>query len=130
MCLVIDCSVVMGWLGKSDGVICIYDEVRGVDVVAFQDHLEHFWLMNGTFFHEVDDLILDDNSMVDIVIKLYLNFILELTSFVEELLVVYWISKVLAVFSDQVEFTNVGPTVESVSHWVHGPDSYVLSSSE
>jgi hypothetical protein len=54
-------SVIMGWLEVSDGVIGVDHEVGGVNVVPLQDHLKDFWVMNSSFLHEVDYLVLDSN---------------------------------------------------------------------
>ena len=123
-------SIVMGWLVESDRVVGVDDEVRCINVVAFQDHLEHFWLMDCTFFHELNDLILLADVLIDVVIQLHLGLVLQLTSLGQEIFFLNWVSKVLAIFSHEVELTDVCPIVISISHWVHCPNSYVFSSSK
>ena len=119
----------MSWLKVPEGVVCVDDEVRCIYIVAFEDHLEYLWLMDSTLLHEIDDLVLDSDCMVDIVIKLNLNFILKLTGFCEEIFIFYWISKVLVIFCQEIELTDMCPRIVSISHRIHGPNSYIFTSS-
>jgi len=57
-------------------VVGVDREIACVDVVSFQYLLENFRLMDGSFFHKVDDLILLDDGMLGVVVKLNLNLIL------------------------------------------------------
>ena len=74
-------SVVMGWLVLPDGVIGIDDKVGSINVVSFQYHLEHFWLMDASFFHEIDNFVLDGNRVINVIIELNLNLVFQLTRF-------------------------------------------------
>ena len=65
--------------------------------------------MYYTFLHEVNDLILDDLAMIDIVVKLDLHLIFHLSILLEELFILYWVSKLLVVFCDQVDLIIVCP---------------------
>ena len=47
-------------------------EITGIDIVTLHYHLEYFWLVNCSFFHKVDDFVLDSDRMIHIVIKLNL----------------------------------------------------------
>lgn len=115
---------------ESDRVVGVDDEIRCINVVAFQDHLEHFWLMDCTLLHELNDLILLSDRLFDVVIQLSLDLVLQLTSLGQEIFILNWVGKVLAIFSDEVELTDVCPTIISISHWVHCPNSYVFTSSK
>ena len=94
---------------ESDTVVCIDDKVRGVNVIAFQDHFKHFWLVHCAFLHEVDDLILDRNRMIHVVVQLNLSFVFKLSSFIQEFFVFNWEGKVFTILSDQIKFTDVSP---------------------
>ncbi len=65
--------------------------------------------MYYTFLHEVNDLILDDLAMIDIVVKLDLHLIFHLSILFEELLILYWVCKLLVVFCYQVDLIIVCP---------------------
>ncbi len=100
---------------ESDIVLSINDEVASINIVTLENHLEHLWLMNCTFLHEIDNFILDNNSMVDIVIELYLHFIFHLTSLRQEILLFNWFCEVLIVFSQQVKLADMGPGVKPIT---------------
>eukprot|EP00349_Pseudokeronopsis_sp_Brazil_P007901 CAMPEP_0202955590 /NCGR_PEP_ID=MMETSP1396-20130829/141_1 /ASSEMBLY_ACC=CAM_ASM_000872 /TAXON_ID= /ORGANISM="Pseudokeronopsis sp., Strain Brazil" /LENGTH=180 /DNA_ID=CAMNT_0049672239 /DNA_START=64 /DNA_END=606 /DNA_ORIENTATION=- len=108
-------------------VLCVDHEVAGVNVVSLEDLFEDFRLVDGAFLHEVDDLVLDDDLVVDVVVELHLNFVLELSALVEELLLVWFLHKVLVVLRDEVEIADSGPRVVAISHWVLGHQSHVLA---
>ena len=72
-------SVIVIWLIESDIVFCVNNEVTGINVIALDNHIEYFWVMNSTLFHEVNNLILDNNGVVNIVIELNLDLVLKLT---------------------------------------------------
>lgn len=74
-------------------------EVRCVDVVAFEHHFEDLWLMDLSFLHEHDDLVLLGDGLFNIVIKLDLNFVFNLSLFSEEIFILWWESEVFAIFS-------------------------------
>jgi len=86
--------------------------------------------MNGTLLHEVDDLILDCDGVVDVVVKLHLKLILQLSVLLQEVFVVDGISKVLIIFSKEIHLAVVGPGVEAVSHGVLRPNAHVLTATE
>lgn len=123
-------SKVLVGLIEAHGLSGVDSEVARVDIVALHDHIEDFRLMNSAFFHEVDHLILNCKSMVNIVIQLDLELVFELTVLLQEGLVVYGIGKVHVVFSEQVHLTVVGPRVEPISHGVLRPNAAVLTASE
>ena len=63
-------SVVLVGLLEPD-VVCSVDlKVRRIDIVALYYHFKHFRLVNGALFHEVNDLVLHSNRVVDVVIHL------------------------------------------------------------
>lgn len=123
-------SVVVSWFKHSDRVIGVDNKVGSINIVSFKGHLEHLWLMHCSFLHEEDNFILDYDRLIDIVIKLYLSLILELTSLVEEVLIIDWISEVLTIFGNEVELSDISPRVEPISHWVHGMDFNILTTSK
>jgi len=69
-------SVVAVWFTEPDVVLSVDSEVTRVDVVALHHHLEDLWLVDSALLHEIDDLILHHDGMVNIVVQLHLNFIL------------------------------------------------------
>jgi hypothetical protein len=105
-------------------------EVARVDIVSLHDHFKDFGLMNGTLLHEVDDLILDCDGVVDVVVKLHLKLVLQLSVLLQEVFVVDGISKVLIIFSKKIHLAVVGPGVEAVSHGVLCPNAHVLTATE
>ena len=105
-------------------------KVARVNIVALHNHLEYFGLMNSTLFHEVDDLILDCDGVVNVVVKLHLKLVLKLSVFLEEVFVIDGISKVFIIFSEEIHLAVVGPRVEAVSHWVLCPNTHVLAATE
>jgi len=123
-------SIVVGWLMESNRVVSVDYEVGGIDIVAFKHHLEDLWLMHGTLLHELNNLILLSNCVIDVVVELGLHLVFELSSLCQEVLVLCWDGKVFSILSEKVELTDMSPRVVSVSHWVHGPDPDVLSTSE
>ena len=111
-------------------MLCVDHIVARIDVVALNHPLEDLGLVHGSLLHEVDDLVLHGDGVINVVVKLHLSFILKLTGFIEELFIVWRNGEVFTVFSYQVELADVSPGVEPVAHWVHGPDSNVLTSSQ
>lgn len=87
----------MSGLAMPDGVISVDNEVRGIDVVAFCNHLEHLGLVNCTFFHKLDDFVLMGDSVINVVVQLDLDFVFELTGLVHEILVLWDWCKVLTI---------------------------------
>ena len=53
-----------------------------------------------------------------------------MTILLEEVSLIDGVLKIVAIFSDQVELTVVGPSVESVTHGVLRPNSHILTTSE
>jgi hypothetical protein len=102
-------SVVVVRLIKSHGVVRVDGEVGGVDVVSLHDPLKDLWLVDGALLHEVYGLVLYDDCMVNIVVELNLKLILQLPSFVKELLILNWLGKVFIILSKQVELTDMCP---------------------
>jgi len=122
--------VVVVGLVESDVVFGVNNEVRSVNVVALENHIEDFWLMHSALLHEVYYFILDHYGMIDVIIELDLQFILQLAGLCEELLVFDGIREVLVVLCEKVEFANVCPGVESVTHGVLSPDSDVFATAQ
>ena len=123
-------SEVLVRLMEAHRLLRVDHEVTRVNVVAFHDHFKDFGLVNGSLFHEVDDLILHSDRMVDIVVKLHLDLILQLSVFLEEVLLVDRVGKVLIILRQQVNLTIVRPAVEAVAHWVLRPNSHVLAAAQ
>ena len=117
-------------LVESDTMICVYAEVTCVDVIPFHNHLEDLWLVYCALLHEVYDLVLNHNRVIYVVIKLNLHLVLQLTGLIKELLLFHWLREIFIVFGQKVEFTDVSPRVESITHWVLSPHSHVLATSE
>lgn len=120
-------SVVVRWLVETDRVVGVDREVTRVNIVAFEHHFKNFWLVHGALLHETYHFVLLSDGLFHIVFELNLDFILNLTSLGEEVLILWWEREVLAVLRQQVELADVRPGVESVAHWVHGPDAYVFA---
>jgi len=123
-------SKVLVWLVETKCFLSVDGEVARVNIVALHDHLEDFGLMNSTLLHEVDDLILDCDGVINVVVKLHLKLVLKLSVFLEEVFVVDGISKVFIIFSKEIHLAVVGPRVESVSHRVLRPNSHVLAATK
>ena len=123
-------SIVVSWFECPDRVISVDNEIGSIDIVTFQYHFENFGLMNSSFFHEFNNFILLGDGMVYVVVKLNLHLVFELTGLGQEIFIFWRISEILTVFGDKVEFADMGPRVVSVTHWVHGPNSNVLSTSK
>jgi len=96
-------------LVESDIVLCIDNEITGVNIVALKNHFKDFGLMHCSFLHEVHNFILNDNCMINVVIELDLHFVLKLTLFAHEVLLLNWICEVFIIFCKKVEFTDVSP---------------------
>lgn len=60
----------------TNSVVGVDREIACVDIVSLQYLLKNFRLMNGTFFHKVDDLILLNDGVLGVVVKLNLDLIL------------------------------------------------------
>ena len=120
----------MCWLECSHRVVSVDHKVRSIDIVTLKNHLEDFRLVHSTFLHKLNHLVLHSDLVIDVVVQLGLHLILELTSFRQEIFIFWRHGEVLTVLGDEIEFADMGPGVESVTHWVHGPDSNILSTSE
>jgi hypothetical protein len=123
-------SIVVVWLLESNVVRGVDFKVASVDIVTLHYHLEHFRLVHGTFFHKVDYLVLNGDGVVDVVVKLHLKLVLQLSVLLQKLLVVYGVGKVFVIFGEETGFADVGPVVKLVSHGVLGPDAQVLATPE
>lgn len=117
-------------LVESDTMICVYAEVTCIDVVSFHNHLEDLRLIYCALLHEVYDLVLNNNCMIHVVIKLNLQLVLQLADLIKELLLFHWLREIFIVFGQEVHFTDVSPRVESITHWVASIYSHVLATSE
>lgn len=112
---------------ESDIVLSINDIVACVDIVSLEDHFKDFRLVHGSFLHEVDDFILNNDGVVNIVIQLNLNLVFHLTLLCKEILFLNWFCEIFVVFCEQVEFANMGPGVEPVTKRILSVESHVLS---
>ena len=115
---------------SSHRVVSVNNEVRCINIVSFKNHFKHLWLMNSTLLHELDNFVLMCDGLINVVINLNLGLVLQLTALCEELFILWWVSEVLAIFGKEVEFADVSPGVPFISHWIHGPNSDVLTSSK
>jgi len=79
-------------------VVGVDREVSGVDVVSLEDHLQNFRLMHGTFLHQVQNLVLLSNRVVDVVVQLELHLVLKLSVLLQRGFLLHWVSKVLVIF--------------------------------
>jgi len=86
--------------------------------------------VNGAFLHEVYNLVLDGDGVVDVVVKLHLKLVLQLSVLLQEVLVVDGIREVLVILGEEVHLAVVGPRVEAVTHWVLRPNAHVLAATE
>ena len=86
--------------------------------------------MHGALLHEVNDLVLHNDCVINVIIKLHLDLVLELTALVEWLLIFYWLSEVFVILGKEVHFADVGPRVKAITHGVLGPNAEILSASE
>lgn len=94
---------------KPDVVCCVYHIVCCINVVTLQHLLEKFRLMNLAFLHEVNDLILVGQGLVNIVVKLDLYLILELTFFAKEIFLIRVLSEIFAILSKKIKLIGIGP---------------------
>ena len=78
-------------------MVGVHREVSRVNVVALEHHLQNLRLMDGTFLHKVQNLILLSDGVVHVVIKLELHLVLELPVLLERLLVLGGIGEILVV---------------------------------
>ena len=106
--------IVVG-LVESDTVISIDNEVAGVYVVALEYHIEYLWLVNSALLHEVDSLVLHNNSVVNVVIELNLHFVLQLSCLVQKFFTFDWLCEIKIVLGQQVELADMSPRIEPVS---------------
>ncbi len=83
-------------------------EVSGINMVAFDDLFEYFWLVDSALLHEVDDLVVDIDTLVHVVLKLNLYFILELAFLGKEFSLIR-ISILHVVLSEEVHLGDGGP---------------------
>ena len=60
----------------TDSVVGVDSEVTCVNVVTLEYLLEHFRLVHRTFLHKVDNLILLDDGVLGVVVKLNLDLVL------------------------------------------------------
>ena len=120
----------MIWLIESDVMSCINYEVSSINIVTLHNHFEYFWLMNCSFFHKVNNLILYHDRMINIVIHLNLDFIFKLPSFIQKISIINWIFEILIIFSQKIHFINMTPRVKSIHHWILCDKSYILPSSQ
>ena len=74
--------IVVGLI-ESDVIFGVDGEVRSVNIVALEDHIENFGLVHSALLHKVDDLVLDHNSVVNVVVKLNLHFVFQLARLVQ-----------------------------------------------
>ena len=102
-------SIVFVWFVETHGLGSVDDEVRCVNVVTLHDHLENLGLVHCTLFHEVNDLILYCDCVINIVVQLDLQLILQLSILLQEVLIINGISKVLIILRQQVHLAIVGP---------------------
>ena len=102
-------SMVVVGLVESYVIFCVYHIVTCVDVVPFKDLLKYFWLVDFTLLHEIDCLILDHDCVIHVVIKLYLYFILQLSSLRKELFLIDILYKLGVVLGEQVELSDSSP---------------------
>lgn len=96
-------------LCEAQSLLCVDDEVGGVNVVALHHHVENLRLVHRAFLHELDHLVLHCDCVVNVVIKLDLELVLELAVFLEEVFIVDGIGEVLIVLSQQVHLAVVCP---------------------
>ena len=123
-------SEVLVWLGETESLFSVDSEVRSVDIVSLHDHIKDFRLVNGSFLHEVDDLILDSDGVVHIVVKLDLELVFELTVLFEEIFIIDGVCEVLVILSQKMHLAVVGPRVESITHGVLCPYTSVFTASK
>lgn len=109
------------------GVDC---EVRCVDVVALQHHLENLRLVHCAFLHKVDDLVLVVDRVIDIVVQLSHHLVLQLAGLGHEVLVFRHEGKVFTIFGQQIELGDMCPREVEIAHGVHRPDADVLTTSQ
>ena len=72
---------------ESDVILGVDREVRSVNIVSLEDHVENFGLVHSALLHKVYDLVLDHHSVVDVVVQLDLDLVFQLARFVQQLLI-------------------------------------------
>ena len=117
-------------LVEPDVVFCVDDKITRVNVVAFHHHFKDLRLVDLALFHEIDNLVLNNDCMVYVVIQLYLHFVLKLALLRQEILLVNWICEIFVVLSEQVELADVAPRVEPVAERVLSEEPHVLAASQ
>ena len=105
-------------------------EVRRVDVVALQHHLENLRLVHCAFLHKVDDLVLVVDRVIHIVVELSHHLVLQLAGLGHEVLVFRHEGEVFTIFSQQIELGNMCPREVAIAHGVHRPNSDVLTTTK
>lgn len=86
--------------------------------------------MHGSLLHQVEDLVLHCDSVVDIVVELELHLVLELSILLQRLFVFDWVSEVLVILSKQVQLINVAPRVPPVTVGILGPEPQVFAATK
>jgi hypothetical protein len=86
--------------------------------------------VNGAFLHKADDLVLHGDGVVDVVVKLHLELVLQLSVLLQEFLVFDGFSEVMVILSEEVDLAVGSPRVEAVTHWVLRPNADVLAATE
>ena len=99
-------------------VLSIDGEVARINVVSLEYLLKDFRLVHIALSHEADYLILDCDRVIDVVVKLYLNFVLQLSLASHEIFFFDIFHEIFATLGEQVEVTNVRPRVEAIAHRV------------
>lgn len=65
--------------------------------------------MHCALLHKADDLVLYSDGVIDVVIKLNLDFVFKLSILLEDLSIFDWVLKVVRVFSDKTDLSVVSP---------------------
>mmetsp|Transcript_16368 Transcript_16368/g.18475 ORF Transcript_16368/g.18475 Transcript_16368/m.18475 type:complete len:283 (+) Transcript_16368:348-1196(+) len=98
-------------------IVASIDSVVGsIDVISTENLLEDFRFMNNTFLHENEDGILQGGGLEFFIeIQLGVQFVFQLTFFVNESSLINIFFEILLVFSKQVEVMVFGPRPPSIT---------------
>ena len=123
-------SIIVVGFCKANIMGRVNGEVLRVNIVALHDHVKYFGLMHGALLHEVNDLILHIDRLIDVVVQLHLQLVLQLSILLQKDFVIDRVREILVIFSQEMEFAVVGPGVPLVPHGVLRPNAHIFAPSE
>lgn len=104
-------------------------EIAGVNMESLGHGFEQFWMVDGSFLHEVEQLVLLGNTLLSEVVQLDSQFVLEL-SFLGEIVGFISVIEVLIILGQWMEELVFSPGGDSVSSKSGHLDLAELTSSQ